>query len=296
MIAAARLLTLLAAVVVTAVAGCREQRAAPRIEPVATPVPEDVNRVREVGNPTPAKAPAAARSHLGTADDAASRARFHTPGAVRWSIELPRAIGGLAWLPERGLAVSAGPVVHNVTSRGVERWSLVAGEGHRLHRLGGQQVVWSPAFQRIMQIGNRGQIGWKRDWAGGIADDPRGGFLLVDAATVAAVGPDGKDRWRVSLEGLRRLRGPFPCEDGVVFQGVRGLESTAVTISDRGMVLRETALERGSLLLGTGHGCEPLIWRGGEVALLDRRGIERWRRPLSREPLVSAVDGGFLLV
>jgi hypothetical protein len=296
MSAATRLLPLLAAAAVTAAAGCREQRATPRIEPVATPIPERGNRAQAAASQAPAQAPPAAPQPPGPADDAAGRARFHTPGAVRWSVELPRPISGIAWLPSGGLAVSAGPAVHNVTSRGVERWTLVAGEGHRLFRLGGQQVVWSPAFQRIMEIDNRGQVGWKREWTGGIAEDPRGGFLLVDAATVAAVGADGRDRWRVSLDGLRRLRGPFPCRDGVVFQGVRGLESTAVTISDHGMVVRELALERGSLLLGTGIGCEPLIWRGGEVAMLDPRGIERWRRPLAREPLVSPVDSGFLLV
>jgi hypothetical protein len=294
--AAARLLPLLAALAVAATAGCREQRAAPRIEAVATPVPEQQGRTREAASPPSTPALAAPRTPAGPADDAASRVRFRTPGAVRWSLELPRPIGGLAWFPAGGLAVSAGPAVHNVTGRGAERWSVVAGEGHRLYRLDGQQVVWSPAFQRIMQIGSRGRIGWQRDWAGGLADDPRGGFLLVDAATVTAIGQDGKDRWRVSLEGLRRLHGPFPCAEGVVFQGVRGLESTAVTISERGMVLREIALERGSLLLGAGSRCEPLIWRGGEVVLLDQRGSERWRRALSREPLVSAVGGGFLLV
>ncbi len=260
-----------------------------------TPIPERAGLPTEVREQAPGRSPSAPRPPVGHLGDKASRARFTTPGAVRWSIEFPQPISGLEWSPAGGLAVSAGPVVHNVTSRGVKRWIVVTGEGHRLYRLGGQQVVWSPAFQRISQIGSRGQMGWKRDWAGGVAEDPRGGFLLVDAATVAAVGPDGRDRWRVSIEGLHNLHGPFPCTEGVVFQGVRGLQSTAVTISDRGMVVREVALERGSLLLGTDADCGSLVWRGGEVALLDLRGVERWRLALPREPLVRAVEGGFLM-
>jgi hypothetical protein len=264
---------------------------------VATPVPE-----RAGGDAGPAKVPvpdgaalAPGAPAVATASVAPGRARPGAPGSVRWELGFDRPVTGLAWIPDTGLAVSAGSALRIVNSRGVERWSLVAGEGHRVHLLDGHPVVWSPGFGRLAQLGRQGRVGWKRDWSGEIAEDPRGGLLLVEAATVAALGADGKDRWRVSLEGLRRLHGPFPCGEGVVFQGMRGVESAAVVISDRGMVLRETALERGSLLLGTDPACEPLIWRGGEVALLDRRGIERWRLPLPGEPLVRPVFGGFLL-
>jgi hypothetical protein len=221
--------------------------------------------------------------------------RFATPGRVRWTVELEAPITFTRWSPLAGLIVSTGGEVHNVTSWGQKRWYVVAGEQHRLFTIGENEVVWSPRFQRLAEIRRWGRQGWQRKWTGDLVGDEERGFFLVDAATVAAVGPDGKDRWRASLEGLRRLEGPFACSEGSLFHGIRGLEGVAVTISKRGAVMRETVLERGAVVLGAGESCEPLVWHGDEVSLLDARGLKHWRHPAPSAPIVRRLDGGFLL-
>jgi len=215
---------------------------------------------------------------------------------VRWVTELSAPITFVRWSPLAGLVVSAGTEVHNVTSRGQKRWYVVAGQGHRLFTAGDNEVVWSPSFQRLSEIRRWGRQGWQRKWHGDLVGDEERGFFLVDAATVSAVGPDGKDRWRASLEGLRRLEGPYACAEGSLFHGIRGLEGVAVTISKRGAVMRETVLERGAVVLGAGESCAPLVWHGDEVSLLDARGIKQWRHPAPSAPMVRRLDGGFLLV
>jgi hypothetical protein len=59
--------------------------------------------------------------------------------------------------------------------------------------------------------------------------------------------------------------------------------------------MRETVLERGALVLGAGPNCEPLVWHGGEVALLDSRGLKQWQYPAKSAPIVHRIEGGFLL-
>jgi hypothetical protein len=277
---------------------CQEGgKATPPLPPVSSPIPERAPGAASLAERDPVEAPPAPNQPPSPAKllDAPKPRRFATPGAVRWTANLDAPITFLRWSKLGGLLVSAGAEVHNVTSWGQDRWRVVAGKGHRLFPAEENEIVWSPQFHRLSEIRRWGRTGWHRKWGGKLAGDEQTGFFLVDAATVAAVAPDGKDRWRASLEGLRRLEGPYPCSEGTLFHGIRGLEGVAVTISKRGAVMRETVLERGATLLGAGPACEPLVWQGGGVALLDSRGLEQWRHRTTSAPMVHRLDGGFLL-
>lgn len=280
-----------------AVAACQESsKPPPSLPPISSPIPERAPgaapraETPDQPPPEPARPPSP-----GKLLDGPLPLRFATPGKVRWTVDLDAPITFVRWSSLAGLVVSAGREVHNVTSWGQRRWHVVAGEGHRLFSAGENEIVWSPRFQRLSEIRRWGRQGWQRKWNGELVGDDERGFFLVDAATVAAVGPDGKDRWRASLEGLRRLEGPYLCAEGSVFHGIRGLEGVAVTISNRGAVMRETVLERGAVVLGAGPACEPLVWQGDEVALLDARGLEQWNHASPSAPIVSRLPGGFLL-
>jgi hypothetical protein len=284
-------------VALVAATACQETPKPPTpLPPISSPIPERAAGATRPAvdtdqlPPEPARIPTPAQLL-----DGPLPRRFATPGAVRWTVELGAPITALRWSSQSGLAVSTGAEVHNVTSWGQDRWRVVAGKGHRLFVAGDKEVVWSPQFKRISEIRRWGRQGWHRKWSGDLVGDEESGIYLVDAATVAAIGSDGKDRWRASLEGLRRLEGPYPCSEGILFHGIRGLEGVAVTISKRGAVMRETVLERGALVLGAGPFCEPLVWHGGEVALLDSRGLKQWRYPAPSAPIVHRIEGGFLL-
>lgn len=265
-------------------------------KPISTPIPEK-------GSTHNRAEPALSKEELSTPESAPLERmlkrplviRFSTPGSVRWKISLQKPITFIRWTPLAGLVVSAGTNVHNITSRGVDRWRFVAGDDHKMFVVDDQEVVWSPSFGYLSQIRVRGRRGWKRNWTADLKDDGRGGFLLVDAATVSAIGPDGKDRWRSAIEGLRRLEGPFPCTEGNLFHGMRGMEGVAVNISNRGVVVRETTLERGAIVLGAGSNCTPLVWNGSEIGLLDNRGLYVWHKSMPTEPMVKRIDGGFIL-
>lgn len=222
--------------------------------------------------------------------------RWATPGMVRWRTLFDDEVTFMRWSSLAGLLVSVGPHLHNVTSRGQDRWSFMGGEGHRVYEVNGEELVWSPRFETITHLLRWGRTGWKRKWSAELAEDKRGGFLLIDAATAAAIGPDGKDRWRAPIEGLRKLEGPFPCEGGNLFHGVRGLEGIAVNISRRGAVVRETALERGSIILGSSPGCDPLVWNGKELGPMDARGLYEWRHASSSSPMIATTRDGYLLL
>ena len=221
--------------------------------------------------------------------------RWTSPGGLRWRLVLGAPITSIRWSLLGGLVVSVGEEIQNVTSRGVARWSRVAGPGHRIYRIGSQEVLWSPAFGKLAALLPQGGEGWTRTWPAEVVGDDLREPLLVDAATVAAVGEDGSDRWRVALEGLRRISGPYRCDEGVLFQGSRGLQGVAVTISERGAVVRETELERGARVVGASLGCDPLVWNGAELGLLDVRGLYRWRREYLSLPAVARDGQGFLL-
>lgn len=223
------------------------------------------------------------------------QARWENPGGLRWRLRLDAAVSAIRWSLLGGLIVSVGESVQNVTSRGVDRWARVAGAGHRVFRIADQEILWSPEFGKLAALRAQGALGWTRPWSAEVVGEELGEPLLVDAATVAAVGADGADRWRVALAGLRRISGPHPCDEGVLFQGSRGLKGVAVTISARGVVLRETELERGALVVGASAACEPLVWNGTEIGLLDARGAYRWRREYGALPAVARDSRGFVL-
>lgn len=201
----------------------------------------------------------------------------------------------IRWSPLKGFSVSAGKEVLNVTSRGEIRWRRVVGEGHRLFTINDVEAVWSPAFSSISELGRRGSSAWSRDWTGGVIGDDRGVFLF-DASAVAALGPDGQDKWRIALEGIRKVEGPFYCKGGVIFYGMSGMKRRAVQVSKKGTVLRMTKLSRGAQLLGVSPACEPLVWRDGELRLLSDRGIAKWSRAYPNAPFVSRLEGGFLVI
>jgi hypothetical protein len=223
------------------------------------------------------------------------QARWTSPGGLRWRLALDAPITSIRWSILGGLVVSVGENIQNVTSRGVARWSRVAGAGHRVYRIADQEILWSPEFGKLAELLPQGDEGWTRSWSAEVVGGDLGEPLLVDAGTVAAIGADGSDRWRVALDGLRRISGPFRCGDGVLFQGSRGLKGVAVTISARGTVIREVELERGALVVGASAACDPLVWNGAELGLLDARGLYRWRREYGSLPAVARDAEGFVL-
>jgi hypothetical protein len=242
-----------------------------------------------------AAAEAAAAPSVESLLSAPLEVRWTSPGGLRWRLPLGAPVTSIRWSILGGLVVSAGQEIQNVTSRGVARWSRVAGAGHRVFRIGGQEVLWSPAFRKLAAILPQGDEGWTRAWSAEVVGDDLGEPLLFDAAIVAAIGEDGSDRWRIALEGLRRISGPYRCDDGVLFQGSRGLQGVAVTISARGAVVRETELERGARVVGASLGCDPLVWNGADLGLLDARGLYRWRREYTSLPAVAREGEGFVL-
>ena len=273
---------------------CSEQPAGsfPPFPSVKTPIPEKKAVDQKTGAQVEGSRHAESSLEL---LKGSRRQRFETPGRVRWQVKLDEPINYIRWTSLLGFMVSSGPKVYNITSQGENRWSHIAGKGHRLFDVSGQEILWSPAFSRVTQLLRWGRRGFTRKWNADLVDDGRGGFFLVDAANVAAMGPDGEDRWRVALDGVRRLEGPFTCNEGVVFQGVKGMEGVAVAISQRGAILGETMLERGSVVKGAAADCSPLVWNGTSIELLDSRTIARWRKVISVEPIVHRLEGGFLL-
>ncbi|MFO8073638.1 MAG: hypothetical protein R6V85_17395 [Polyangia bacterium] len=281
-------------------AACRQAPEPPRVEPITTPIPEESSRRTPLPSARLDAGQEAAEESSPLPDpekvlERRGSSRFAVPGSVRWSIEMRDPITFIEWTPLAGLLVSTGSEVHNVTSWGQDRWRFVAGENHEPLVANGEQLVWSPEFERLTKLERWGRTGWQLDWHGRLLSDSGGGFFLVDAATVSAVGGDGELRWRVNLEGLRRLAGPFPCREGTLFQGIRGVKGVAVMISRRGAVMRETPLDRRSVVLGSSPACEPLVWSGGEISLLDARGLPLWQHEIPRAPLVRRLADGFLL-
>ena len=221
--------------------------------------------------------------------------RFDTPSQVRWVLDFDAPVTHVQWSPLKGFSVTAGKEVHNVTSRGQRRWRVVAGKGHRVYGLGELELVWSPEFGRISQLRRRGLTGWTRDWQGRVAGDDAGVYLF-DASTVAALGDDGKDKWRVALEGIREVDGPFACGAGMLVHGMSGMKRVAMEISARGTKNHLSKLGRGGRLVGAGPSCEPLVWREGELKLMGNRGYAVWRRPYPSPPFVTRLEDGFALI
>ncbi len=282
-------------VVTSGAVACREAPSPPPLPTRVTPIPEQSPQ-SSVAIDEKTDPPVAVQSRISQIVSGPKLQRFKKPGAVRWILELAGPITFIRWTPLAGLVVSVGDEVHNITSQGDDRWRFVGGQHHRLFNLDTTEILWSPAFNRLNQLVRRGRQGWSRRWNGKLVSDQRGGIYLLDASTVAAIGSDGRDRWRASLEGVRKLEGPFPCEDGALFHGMSGLQRVAVHITRRGSLMSETALGRGAVLIGSGSMCKPLVWLGGEIAMLDVRGNTLWKKPMSRLPFVHRLDGGFALV
>lgn len=270
---------------------CKDKGGPPRLPQGATPIPEAAQPSfpeRPI-NPTDT---VPKRPEELTADSMLSR--YSTPGKVRWYLDLEAPVTEIRWSPLKGFSVSAGKEVLNITSRGQLRWRQVVGLHHRLYTVDDVEVVWSPAFSTIAELGRRGMSGWSRDWSAGVIGDDKGVFLF-DASTVSSLGVDGQDKWRIAIEGIRKVEGPFDCGDGVMFHGTSGLKRQAVQVSDRGTVLRVTDLSRGAQLLGVDGSCSPLVWRDGELRLISASNVARWSRKYPNSPLVSRLNGGFFV-
>jgi hypothetical protein len=225
--------------------------------------------------------------------------RYKTPGFIRYALDFDAPLSFIRWSPLAGLVVSEGEYVHNVTSRGLSRWKWMAGKGHSLYKVKGQEILWSPRFHTLTQLLRYGKRGWKRKWTADLAalED---GLFLIDAATVSFLGTDGSDLWRVALEGLRRIRGPYKCNDGVLFHGVRGLEGISVAVSGRGVISKEIILERGAVVLGAAPDCTPVVWYNSKVAELANTGKPKWlwqfKNKVKGTPLFLALKSGYLLI
>ena len=222
--------------------------------------------------------------------------RFTTPGHVRYSIVFDAPVEGIRWSASAGLTVSSGQYLHNVTTKGEERWKLNAGTGHRVFVTDGEEIIWSKQFESIFQMKRQGRIGWQKPWPYPLTFHPPNSLFMVDAANVSRLGGDGHERWRVTVEDARKLEGPFSCDENVLFQGKRGLKSVAIVVSESGTVISETELPFGAVVLGTSFKCEPIIWTSGSVALIAGRGVSRWSYPLKNRPLFFRLFNTYLFV
>ncbi len=259
-----------------------------------SPVPERHPGAADDGSRKRAASPAADR--LKALLSTPMMIRYQTPGSVRWIEDLDGPITTIRWSPLKGFSVSAGSEVHNVTTRGEHRWRVVAGADHRLFGFAGIEAVWSPAFGKVSELRRRGMVGWTREVSGRLVEDETGAVYLFDASAVSLLGEDGRDKWRVSLDGVRRIEGPFNCGEGILVHGMSGLKRVAAHIAQRGNIVHTTPLGRGALLLGAGSHCEPLVWRDGTLSFLNQRGYALWKRPYDNAPFVHRLPEGFAII
>ncbi len=220
--------------------------------------------------------------------------RYSVPGKIRWFVDVDAPITDIRWSALKGFSVSVGKEVLNISSKGELRWRQTAGFGHKIITIGDTEAVWSPSFSQIIELGQRGSSSWNRTWNGSVEEKNNEVFLL-DASTVSALDQNGQDKWRAALDGIRNLEGPFKCKDSFVFHGAGGMVRKAVEVSQRGLILRITDLSRGAQMLDTDNLCNPLIWRDGELKLLNDKGIAVWTRNYSVAPLVSRLEKGFFI-
>ena len=287
-------ISIISTVVLLFVLACGDARDRQRndLPPRQSPVPENANPNALSPHPS-----VVSKSHTSIREllRGSIVQRIKTPSEIRWILDFDAPITTIQWSPLKGFSVTSGVEVHNVTSRGQRRWRVVAGKEHRLFGLGDKELVWSPAFGRLSELKRNGLTGWTRDWNGRVTGDENG-IYLFDASTVSALGPDGKDKWRIALEAIREVDGPFSCDRGMLVHGMSGMKRVAVEITPRGGKTRVSKLGRGAILLGAGPGCEPLIWREGELKLLSSRGTTSWRRPYTDAPFVTRLENGFAMV
>ncbi|MBN2529760.1 MAG: hypothetical protein JXR76_25440 [Deltaproteobacteria bacterium] len=222
--------------------------------------------------------------------------RYNTPGHVRYSMLFDAPISAISWSAHAGMSVSSGNYLQNVTTKGEQRWKLNAGEGHKVFVTGGEEIIWSGQFESVFQMKRNGRVGWKKPWAHPLAFNPPDSLFMVDASNVARLGADGHERWRVTVDDVRKLDGPFPCGNQVLFQGKRGQKSVATVVTDSGAVLNETELPFAAVVLGASFTCEPIIWSSGQVSQVGGRGELKWSYPLKNRPLFFKLFNTYLFI
>ncbi|MBN2340362.1 MAG: hypothetical protein JXR45_02690 [Deltaproteobacteria bacterium] len=222
--------------------------------------------------------------------------RFSEPGHARYSMLFDGPVESISWSVQAGITVSVGNELYNVTTKGQKRWKLNAGKDHHVFIADDEEVVWAKAFGTIFQMMRNGRVGWKREWSHDLAFNPPNTVYLVDASNVSRLAGNGTERWRVTVDGVRKMEGPFPCGELVLFQGKRGQKSVATVVSDKGSVVNEIELAFGSVVLGASFNCEPIVWSGGQVALVDSRGDVGWSYPLKNRPLLYKLFSTYLLI
>ncbi len=274
-------------------ATCKETPSSPPLPIRQTPVPE---RASHQAVEMAAEGAALTVAQIRAALRRPQIQRYADPGAFRWVLDLEEPITFLRWSPLKGFVVTAGNNVHNVTSRGEDRWQVVAGEGHGLFSYGDVEMLFSPRFRRLSQLRPRGMTGWTREWTGQTVTAAGDRVYLFDASTVSELREDGRDKWRVSLPDVRNLEGPYDCGHGMLVHGMSGLKRVAAEITERGTLAKVTKLGRGAILLGAGASCEPLVWREGKLAMLDERGNRLFQRDYDSAPFVQRMGDGFAVV
>lgn len=223
-------------------------------------------------------------------------ARYSTLGMARYSLLFDAPIVHIQWSAHAGMSISSGKFVHNVTTKGDVRWKVNAGINHEIFLAEQQEVVWARQYGFIFQMVRQGRVGWRKDWESNLAFNPPDTVYLLDASNISKLSEDGLERWRVNVEGVRKLDGPFDCDEFVLFQGKRGQKSVATVISDKGTVVNEIELAFGSVVLGASFQCEPIVWSSGQVQLLNSRGDITWAYPLKNKPLFFRLYNTFVLV
>jgi len=221
--------------------------------------------------------------------------RWRTPGSIRHVTAFDAPVESLSWSPDAGISVSAGDFVHNVTTKGVFRWKVNAGRPHRVFTVDNREIIWSARFGTIFEHLRNGRVGWKREWAG-IPVARSNALYLVDASTIASLGGDGAEKWRVNVDDVRTLEGFFDCADGMLFQGRRGRQSMAVRVTGAGSVSSILPVEGADVLIGTSPACAPIVWAEGEVFELDGRGTPLWSHPFETAPFFFRLADGYLLI
>lgn len=225
--------------------------------------------------------------------------RFATPGMVRFAIPLNEPVSFITWSPLAGFSVSVGRSVHNITSKGLDRWQINAGSGHRIFVIDGEEVIWSKEFERLFHVMRNGRTGWSIVWKHEPMFKSGSDVYLVDAANVAAINSRGKQKWLVSPQEVRTMEGPFVCNNNVLFQGRRGKQSMAYVITPGGSIFAKYEMPVASVLLGTSDNCLPVIWSGeeqnNEIFLLNTRGEIAWSHHLKTVPLFNKTRDAYLL-
>ena len=225
--------------------------------------------------------------------------RYSTPGMLRYAVMLQNPISSITWSPLAGFSVSSGRQIYNITSKGLNRWHINAGLEHKVYISNNQEIIWSKDFKKIFKIIRNGRTGWSFNWPIEPLFKTGGEIYLADASNVATLSTSGSQKWMATIEGVRKIEGPFPCGNKVMFQGRRGKISVAVVITNSGAIFSEFSLPVASVLLGASNDCLPLVWSGeesgNEIFMLNSRGDTTWSHHLETVPVFNKLKDGYLL-